>query len=68
MHQAEGRNLELIPRIVGTRDHPRVRTVQFELDTIMNRFFSNLDAIKSQFTLVEQLKSIDDFRYEDILS
>lgn len=67
MCQTAERNLELTPRTVGTRERPLIHTIQFELDTIVNRFSNNLDAIKAQFNLVEQLKINNDSQYEDVL-
>ncbi len=67
MCQTEERNLELTPRTVGTRERPHIRTIQFELDEIINHFSNNVHAIKIQFDLVEQLKSNNDPQYKDIL-
>ena len=67
MFQTEERNLELTPRTIETRDRRPSRTIQFELNDIVNRFNTNLTSIKSQFTLADQLKAAGNFHYKDIL-
>lgn len=67
MPQTGERNLELIPRSIGTRDRHANRTIQFELSAITNRFENNLLSIKSQFQLADQLKAEDNIQYKDIL-
>lgn len=67
MPQTEERNLELIPRNINTRNRRPNRAIQFELTAITNRFANNLLSIKSQFSLVEQLKNDSNLQYKDIL-
>lgn len=67
MPQTEERNLELTPRSIGIRDRRPNRIIPFELSAITNRFTNNLLSIKSQFELVEQLKSEGNMQYKDIL-
>lgn len=66
-HDTEERNLELIPRVVDTRERRQNRTVPFELIAITTRFDNNLLSIKSQFTLVEKLKNEGNLQYKDVL-
>ncbi|MGN1166218.1 MAG: HEPN domain-containing protein [Lachnospiraceae bacterium] len=66
-HDTEERNLELIPRVVETRDRRQTRTISFELIAITNRFDNNLSSIKSQFELVEKLKNEGNSQYKDVL-
>lgn len=67
MPQMEERDLELTPRSVCTRDRRPCRVIQFELSAIKERFTNNLLSIKSQFELVEQLKSGGNVQYKDVL-
>lgn len=67
MPQTKERNLELTQRSIGNRDRRHNRTIQFELSAIAERFVSNLQSIKSQFNLAEQLKAEGNSQYKDIL-
>lgn len=67
MPQMEERNLELTPRSIGIRDRRVSHTIQFELSAITNRFACNIQSIKSQFELAEQLKAEGSTQYKDIL-
>ncbi|WP_289290185.1 HEPN domain-containing protein [Sporofaciens musculi] len=67
MSQTEERSLELTPRSLGTRERRPARTIQFELNAILNRFANNLSSIKSQFILAEKLKSDGNTQYKNIL-
>lgn len=67
MPQSEERNLELTPRNTDSRERRPIRTIEFELEAIINRFNINLASIKTQFVLVDQLKTSGNIQYKDIL-
>lgn len=67
MPHSEERNLELTPRNTDSRERRPIRTIEFELEAIMNRFNINLTSIKTQFLLADQLKDSGNTQYKDVL-
>ena len=52
------RDISLTPRVEGTRDaHPVLKPVQFSLSEIEQHFTENMDEVKAQFGVADNLKS-----------
>ncbi len=51
----EDRNLDLMERNEGTREKFRTEVIRFELDQIMQHFTETMQAIKSQFSVADEL-------------
>ncbi len=49
------RNLDLMPRVEGTRDKFHTKVVRFELDQIMQHFTETMEIIKKQFAVADEL-------------